>query len=208
MIIDHKDPKALENAIHYLNNDELFIYPTDTLYGFGGNSCSEKVLDSLYEIKNRPEHMPVSLIARDLDMIRKYAFVSEKTEKLACEFLPGALTLVLPAKTDSMPEKLFSAQGFLGFRIPDHDFCHKICLKYDKPVITTSVNKSGQPALNDMESIHDQFGKMIKLFISDKVLDQKSGTIPSTVILIDRDDKLSFLREGAIPRSQINNILQ
>lgn len=208
MILDHKNKKALELAIHYLKNDNLFIYPTDTLYGFGGNARSDQVLDLLYDIKNRPVNMPVSLLARDVEMIREYAVVSKKTEKLASEFLPGALTMVLPSKNNTLPKRLFNVEGFLGFRIPNHEFCNHMSAEFDNPIITTSVNKSGSPALNDIKSIHDQFGDKIKLYISDRDLEQKGSTTGSTVVMIDRNDHIKILREGVISRSQIINILR
>jgi len=203
MITEHTKPLSFELALNALKNEDIFVYPTDTIYGFGGNAHSEKVINRLFDIKERPENMPVSMIVRDLDMLTRYAYVSEKTNRLIEAFLPGALTLVLPAKHISMPDKLFSMQGFLGFRIPDHDFCKALSKSFDGPIITTSVNISGKPVLTRIQDIEKQFSKEIDLMISDPDLEKKTVPKSSTVIMISKDDEIKILREGAIPKKDI-----
>ena len=206
MIVDHSTKQALDSALIALNNEEVFVYPTDTIYGFGGDARSDKVIEQLYDIKGRSEHMPVSMLIHDLDMMRKYARISDKATKLIKHFLPGALTLVLPANHVELPQKLFSVQGYLGFRIPDHRFCSKLTQHFDGPVITTSVNRSGKPALNKIIDIEKQFGNRVNLLIQDMQLEQKADATGSTVIMITKDDDLKILREGSILEKEIRQI--
>ncbi|MEA2076412.1 MAG: L-threonylcarbamoyladenylate synthase [Candidatus Marinimicrobia bacterium] len=208
MIIDCKNPNAIKEVLSSLKNEDIFIYPTDTLYGFGGDARSEKVVERLYELKQRSEHMPISMLVRDTEMLSGFAEIFDKTQKLINAFLPGALTLVLPAKDNSLPDKLFSVQGYLGFRIPDHDFCRNISSEFSGPIITTSVNLSGQPVLNDIESINDQFGKYIDLMISDRDFEMQNNVFASTVVMITENDTMKVLREGKISTEEITRILR
>ena len=195
-------------AIKALLDQELFVYPTDTIYGFGGAAISEKVIETLYTLKERPVNMPVSMLVRDADMLNEYANISLKAKKLIDRFLPGALTLVLPAKEISLPDKLFSVKGYLGFRIPDHEFCRKLTQVFNEPVITTSVNISGRPALNRISDIEKQFGGKVDLLISDRDLENKRNAKGSTVVMISEDDDLKLLREGWIPEEEIHRTLR
>ena len=207
MIINYHEDTALIRALETLERDNVFVYPTDTIYGFGGNANSLKILDKLYFLKQRPENMPVSMIVRNKDMISEYAHVSITAERLIDKFLPGALTLVLPAKNKILPDKLFNLEGFLGFRIPDHEFCRAMTRDFNRPIITSSVNLSGKAPLNDINSINDLFGKEVDLMISDPKLDSKAEPLSSTVVMILKDGSMKVLREAAIPASQLNKVL-
>ena len=151
--------------------------------------------------------MPVSMLVRNKDMISEYAQVSREAESLIDKFLPGALTLVLPAKDKILPDKLFSVEGYVGFRIPDHEFCHALTRDFDRPIITSSVNISGKKALNNIHNISDQFGKEVKLMISDPKLDTMREPLSSTVVMILKDGTMKVLREAAISASQLNKAL-
>jgi L-threonylcarbamoyladenylate synthase len=107
-----------------------------------------------------------------------------------------------------MPNKLFSVQGYLGFRIPNHDFCRELSEAFEGPIITTSVNFSGKAPMNNIKSINDQFGNEIKLMISDPILDSSTKTLSSTVVMISKDESLKVLREGVVSVESINQALQ
>lgn len=203
MIIDQMNPEALGRALDALRTGQVFVYPTDTLYGFGGDACSEEVLDALYDIKKRPGHMPVSMIVRDQEMLDRYAKLSPLAIRLIEAFLPGPLTLVLPAKNNDMPDKLFSEKGYLGFRMPDHDLCKKMSENFDRPIITTSVNLSGQAAMKDIKSIEKVFGDHIDLLICDESLEKQQNGTGSTVVMLSSKGSVKILREGAIPSEAI-----
>jgi L-threonylcarbamoyladenylate synthase len=208
MIIDHLHDDALLLVLKALEHEHIFVYPTDTIYGFGGDARSEKVIHDLYELKSRPEHMPVSMLVKDKAMLDLYAECPPKAKLLIDRFLPGALTLVLPAKNRQLPTKLFSMEGYLGFRIPDHSFCHRLSQVFNAPIITTSVNLSGQPALNDMSEISRVFGQDVELLVQDRQLDEASKPKGSTVVMITADDQLKILREGNIVADEINRVIR
>ncbi len=207
MIVNYHENMALASALKALERGDIFVYPTDTIYGFGGDASSFDVLDKLYSLKQRPETMPVSMIVRNIDMMSHYAHVSKTAEKLIEQFLPGALTLILPAKENVLPDKLFSVEGFLGFRIPDHEFCLAMSKDFERPIITSSVNLSGKAALNDINTISDQFGGKVDLMISDPKLDSIAEPLSSSVVMILKDGSIKVLREGAIPTRQLNRAL-
>lgn len=208
MIIDHQHKDALSLAITALEQERIFVYPTDTIYGFGGDARSEKVIDDLYDLKSRPDHMPVSMLVKDKDMLDLYAECPPKAKVLIDRFLPGALTLVLPAKDRQLPSRLFSMEGYLGFRIPDHPFCQRLSQAFSAPIITTSVNLSGQPALNDLDEISRVFGENVELLVQDRQLDGHTHSKGSTVVMITADDQLKILREGHISADEISRIIR
>ncbi len=208
MILDHENSSALESALAALRSGEVFVYPTDTLYGFGGDARSPECIAKLYDIKRRPQSMPVSILVRSGEMITDYARVTQTAGTLIRHFLPGALTLVLPAAPRrELPEKLFSADGCLGFRVPDHPFCKRVTEAFPYPVISTSVNISGTKVMHRIAEIEECFGEKLSLFIRDRALEKRPHAAGSTVVKVDREDRLHLLREGAIPFAEVRTLI-
>ncbi len=207
MIVSHTDLNAKKYALACLRDENVFVYPTDTLYGFGADASSEKALERLYDIKMRPASMPLSILVANVEMLDKYAQISLLSEKLIEAFLPGALTLVLPAKDVNLPKRLFNLESYLGFRLPDHKFCLDLAKEFNKPYVTTSVNISGQAPLNNINDIQKAFSTKVELMIKDEKLESSSPNQGSTVVMIDKQSNLKILREGVISERDIFAIL-
>ncbi|MDD3095539.1 MAG: L-threonylcarbamoyladenylate synthase [Candidatus Neomarinimicrobiota bacterium] len=203
MILPYQHKEAVPRALHILQNGGVFVYPTDTLYGFGADAGSGSGIRLIGKLKKRPSRTPFSLLVRDLTMMKDYARVSGLVAAIAGRFLPGALTLVLPGNAGALPDELYSEGQFLGFRISAHPFCRELTAKYPKPVLSTSVNISGKDALNRIEDIQAQFGRQLTLMIEDAELDRRQQARGSTVIRIDANDSISLLREGSISFTEI-----
>lgn len=203
MIYDYKDPHLWEELVPAIEQGEIFVYPTDTIYGLGVRADSADALNRLYVLKRRPANMPLSILVPDIGSIRRYASFGEKAESIARHFLPGALTMVLPAAAKYLPEMLYSGKKELGFRIPAHPFCQSMMQRIDYPIVSSSVNYSGQPALTAMSDIEQSFASEIRLMIRDNALEKRNHATASTVIRIDKDDKVWLLREGGIPFLEI-----
>jgi translation factor SUA5 len=171
-------------AVAVLQRDGLVVYPTDTVYGLGGDSLSEEAVLRVYEAKGRPLGQPISVAVSDREMIYCIARVSADAESLIERFLPGPMTLVLPAKS-VLPPLLMAGTGRIGIRIPDQDLALSLIRAFDSPITSTSANRSGgkDPRAEDEVDVpHD-------LLIS-------AGTlpgVPSTVVDVERR---SILRPG------------
>ena len=86
----------LRKAAEILNNDGVVVLPTETVYGIGTNSLSDKGLNKLYELKNRPVNKPISVLISNKEMINKVAKnITERQWKVISKFFPGPLTIVL-----------------------------------------------------------------------------------------------------------------
>ncbi|MDZ7821414.1 MAG: L-threonylcarbamoyladenylate synthase [Candidatus Marinimicrobia bacterium] len=163
VILDDEDSSALESTLAALRSGELFVYPTDTLYGFGGDARSGECIAELYDIKRRPQSMPVSMLVHSGEMITEYARVTQAAGMLIRHFLPGALTLVLPAarRSRELPEKLLQRAGRLPRlshrRSPSSR--KRVTEAFPYPVISTSVNISGMKAMHRIAEIEECFGK-------------------------------------------------
>ncbi len=177
----------------------VIIFPTDTVYGIGTQIFDIEGIERIYKIKNRPLDKPLACLCANLKQIDDIAIITEDAKKLINKFLPGALTLILESK-DIVKEKI--GYKTIGVRIPNSRIALNI-LEENGPMLTTSVNDSGEAPMNSYDEIVNKYNNLVDVIYDN---DQPILEIPSTVVKIDRNG-LSILREGAIKKEAILEIL-
>jgi L-threonylcarbamoyladenylate synthase len=105
-------------------------------------------------------------------------------------YLGGAKTLIVPGKDNIASTKVFGKHNTLGIRIPNNEFCNNLSIKFDKPITSTSVNRTNKRPLNDPKLILNEFGDEIDLLIDGGTLPQSKG---STIYQL-KNNKISILR--------------
>lgn len=135
----------IDIAVQVLRRDGLVVYPTETVYGLGVDALSENAIMKIYEIKSRPLSRSISIAVSDMDMLEAVAVVDDVSRAFIEQFLPGPVTVVLPAKS-CLPEILTGGTGMIGIRWPDHAVALAIISRLDSPITATSANISnGDP---------------------------------------------------------------
>ena len=172
--------EIIKDIIEKLKTDNLIVYPTDTVYGLGADGTSEEAVKRVYEIKQRPLEMPISVLVSDFGMLEKYAEITEEQMKILKQSLPGPYTFILKAKI-----KLPVAENSVGFRIPDH-WCILIAKEFGKPITATSANIHKQPTPPEISKIKNIFKDSVSLYINEGI---KQGN-PSTVIDLIQGQKV------------------
>jgi len=136
--------QRIEKAVHVLMRDGLIVYPTDTLYGLGGDAFSEEAVFKVFEAKGREFHKPISIAVSDVDMISAVAVVDEVAQVFIDKFLPGPVTIILKARS-IIPSILTAGTKRIGIRYPDHEIALELISRFDSPITATSANISGGP---------------------------------------------------------------
>lgn len=198
-----KDPAiAAIKASGVLRRGGVILYPTDTLYGLGADAFSDEAVAKVYEIKGREPGKPIHAVFADLKMAEEYADVNDAARKLAAEFLPGPLTLVLK-KRPEINSGIARGMDTIGVRIPDHEFCLETARSLGAPYTTTSANRAGETPELSVEKILAQLGEraqLIDLAVDGSVFPMR---LPSTVVNIVSGQPV-VLREGAIATHDIH----
>ena len=178
--------------------NKLIIFPTDTVYGIGCSIYDTYNIDRIYEIKKRDKSKPLACLCYDLEQIKSIAYVDELAIKLINKYLPGGLTLILKSKQEVL-EKI--GYETIGVRIPACDIALNI-LKENGPMLTTSVNDSGEKPINEYEEIVLKYTNLV-----DEIYPpfEGSSNVSSTVVKII-DGKIELLREGNITFNDILNV--
>lgn len=190
--IDRKLDSAITKAKKYYLEGTVFIYPTDTIYGFGANPFNEDAVKRIDNIKGRENTKPYILLIDGIDTLIKY--VEIKNEKhldflLAIWPNPVSVVLNLNRRTQSILN-----QNTAAFRIPNHRFCLKLLQQIKMPLISTSVNKRDMEPLTEVSLIKNAFSADVKaIFYTEK----KSFIKASTLIDLS-DSNPVLIREGKI----------
>lgn len=187
----------------------VILYPTETLYALGVNALDEAELRTLFLLKDRDESQTASWQVRDMDDVREYAEVSDMAAKIAERFLPGPLTLVLPAK-DTVPSARSAPDRTIGIRISSDPIAHKVVCdfmeEFNAPLTCTSANVHGAPVFSTPGEILQQFGEKAQK-IGKIIDDGPRKSLASTVVRII-DDEVTVLREGSIGEDEIMKCLK
>lgn len=199
--VDEENPQkeAIKKAAEVLKVGGIVVYPTETLYGLGANPFDSQALYKVFEIKGRDISKPISLAFRDLKQLEKFVAIAPNARKLVEKFLPGPLTLILPAKLH-MDEILGGDK--IGVRIPDNKIALELLKEVNFPLTATSANLSGGKDPVTSEEAVEQIGDKVDL-----VLDAgkcKYGK-PSTVVNLT-SGKIEVVREGIISKKELVHI--
>ena len=132
----------IAEAVSILMHDGIVVYPTETVYGLGADAFSDDAILKVYEAKKRPLAMPISIAVSDQEMLHAVARAEPWMEPFLAHFLPGPVTVVLPARK-SIPPVLTGGTGLIGIRMPSHPLALELIRAFDGPITATSANLHG-----------------------------------------------------------------
>ena len=141
----------IDSAYNAIENGEIIVYPTDTLYGFGVDATNTEAIQKLNQLKGRVQ--PLSIIIESINHISKYAIIDTKLKSELNIIFPGKYTALLIAKENDLSPLVQNGSNKIGIRIPNHFFPIKLIKLLKNPIITTSINRHGNEALNDVTQI-------------------------------------------------------
>jgi len=182
----------IKQTTDILSQGGVIIYPTDTIYGFGADIFNKQAIDRIYKIKGK-KSSGFSFVCSDLTEISSYAHVSDTAYRIMKRVLPGPYTFIFKAKKN-VPKNLIPEKKTVAIRIPNSAITLAIVKQLGHPIVSTSVNLSGEPHFADPLDIEKEFGGKIDLIIDAGIL----ANDPSTVIDFSAD-KPTLIRLGKGP---------
>lgn len=175
----------IKKAIQSLENGEVILYPTDTVWGIGCDATEERTVSKIYDIKNREESKSLVILVDSITMLKEY--VSEIPEK-ALEILEIAKkpTTIVYNHARGLAHNTIAADGSVAIRIPSNEFCLKLITSFGKPIVSTSANVSGYATPKTFSEISQPILDGVDYIVNldrDKVADKSS-----TILKINGDD--------------------
>ena len=198
---DDRD-KALEAAAKAIGEGSIVVFPTDTVYGVGGDAFNQFATERIFAAKERPRSMPLPvLVAWPRQAWALCGSVPPAAAELAAAFWPGALTLLLPV-SDELSIDLGETKGRIAVRIPAHQDLIELISSVG-PMAATSANRSGSPTPSTIEEIRRELGDAVAVYVDGGPAREE---VPSTIVDCTRR-KPKVVREGAIGSKEIDAAL-
>jgi L-threonylcarbamoyladenylate synthase len=192
----------LEKAIHILTSGDCVAIPTETVYGLAANALNTDAVAKIFQLKNRPQTNPLIVHCGSIEQVEQYVSEFPMTAmKLAKQFWPGPLTLLLP-KNDKIPDQITAGSNRVGVRIPNHPLTLKLLNKLDFPIAAPSANKYGSVSPTCADHVKIQFGEHVPLILDGG---ECSVGIESTIVGFE-GDKVIVYRLGQITVEQIEEV--
>lgn len=184
----------LARAADIIRGGGLVAFPTETVYGLGGNATDDGAAKKIYAAKGRPSDNPLIIHIADPADADRYAAVNDTYRRLAKAFMPGPLTVILPRR-ETIPKSVTGGLESVAVRCPSHPVAHRLIELAGVPIAAPSANLSGKPSPTVAEHvIQDLSGRV------DMILDGGPSEIglESTIVKVDGDDEVTLLRPGGI----------
>ncbi len=199
----------LEKAVEVVLSGGLLGFPTNSVYGIGGDPLNLNLIERCYNIKFRDRDKGFLLLISDIEEALKVAEFNDTAKKLADNFWPGQLTLILNKKEPNIiPPEVSAFKNTIGVRVPENEIILTI-LKILKSkghfggIIGTSANYSGEPPSISGDEVVKKF-----LMAIDYIIDggKSESKIPTTIVDCTTEE-LEFLRIGKLTEEEIRRKL-
>jgi len=142
----------IKNAVEVMKNGGVILYPTDTVWGIGCDATNEIAVNKVYQIKQRDDSKALICLVDSDDRLQRYVRNVPDVAWQLIDCVVKPTTLILDGAVNLAPN-LIAADGSIGIRITKEDFSHELCYRFQKAIVSTSANISGEPAAQNYRDI-------------------------------------------------------
>jgi len=198
------DPRMVSYVAEQIKKGRVAGMPTDTFYGLAADPLNLHAVDLIYDVKSRSRHKPLSLLIESVEQAEYLARpLPDVFYNITRKFWPGPLTIIVKASS-RLPLKVTANTGNVALRVPAARIPVEVIRAAGVPITATSANISGASECTTAEGVRQQLGAKLGLIVD-------GGTSPrevaSTILDMSVAGKVTVLRHGAIPESELNEFL-
>lgn len=198
------DESQLEEAGKVIRNGGLAAFPTETVYGLGGNALDEEAAKKIYQAKGRPSDNPLIIHIADVRALEELAEeIPENAKKLAKAFWPGPLTMILK-KSTIVPESTTGGLDSVAIRMPNHPIALALIKQSGCYIAAPSANTSGRPSPTLAKHVEEDLSGKIDYIIDGG---EVSVGLESTIVDLT-GDTVMILRPGFITKEELEKVVE
>lgn len=200
--VQQPTPAAVEAAGRLLQGGALVAFPTETVYGLGGDATNDRAVARIFEAKGRPSFNPLIVHVLDRAAAARWADIPEAAASLIEAFWPGGLTLVLPRREAGISRLATAGLDTVAIRCPAHPVARALLAAADRPIAAPSANRSGDVSPTTADHVAASLGNAAAM-----ILDGGSCPVGIESTILDMSESPPrILRPGAVPREDIEAI--
>lgn len=202
-ITEEESNSGLEKASVILKQGGLVAFPTETVYGLGGDALNPEASEKIYAAKGRPSDNPLIVhIAREEDLERIARHIPESAYKLMDVFWPGPLTMIF-YKRSIVPDTTTGGLNTVAVRMPSHNVAYELIRRSGVMIAAPSANTSGRPSPTTAEHVREDLEGKI-----DMVLDGGDCQYGIESTILDMTGSIpTILRPGYITKGMLEEVI-
>ena len=182
----------IKQCLKVLSDGGLILYPTDTVWGIGCDATNAEAVKRVYQLKRRDDSKALLVLIDSADRLDHYVVDVPMIARELIDVAVKPLTIIYEGAYNLAPNVL-GDEDSVGIRIPTDEFCHRLCERFGKPIVSTSANVSGQPTAKTFDDIAPDIVQGVDYAVQyrrgDKTIHQ-----PSNIILLARDGTFKIIR--------------
>lgn len=183
----------VKNAIEAMRKGGVILYPTDTVWGIGCDATNAEAVKRVYEIKQRDDSKAlICLVDSDARLQRYVRNVPDVAWQLI-DCVEKPTTLILDGAVNLAPN-LIAEDGSIGIRITKEDFSHELCFRFQKAIVSTSANISGEPAAQNYRDIDPRILEQVDYVCWTRRQEHQPHQ-PSSIIKLSADGQVVIIRK-------------
>ena len=179
-------------CLKVLSDGGLILYPTDTVWGIGCDATNAEAVKRVYQLKQRDDSKALIVLIDSADHLDHYVVDVPVIARELIDVAVKPLTIIYEGAYNLAPNVL-GDEDSVGIRIPNDEFCHQLCQRFGKPIVSTSANVSGEPTAKTFKDIAPGIVQGVDYAVeyrrSDAIAHQ-----PSNIILLARDGTFKIIR--------------
>ena len=187
----------IKNAVEIMRKGGVILYPTDTVWGIGCDATNAEAVKRIYEIKQRDDSKAlICLVDSDARMQRYFRNVPDVAWQLIDSLKEGEgkpTTLILDGAIN-LAENLIAEDGSVGMRITNEPFSKELCYRFQKAIVSTSANISGEPAAQNYGDIDPRIIEAVDFVCWSRRQEHKPHT-PSSIIKLKENGEVTIIRK-------------
>lgn len=170
----------------------LILYPTDTVWGIGCDATNAEAVKRVYQLKRRDDNKALIVLIDSVDHLDHYVIDVPMIARELIDVAVKPLTIIYEGAYNLAPNLMGEGES-VGIRIPSDEFCHRLCERYGKPIVSTSANVSGQPTATTFAAIDESIVQGVDYAVNYR-RDEATPRQPSNIIMLHRDGTFKIIR--------------
>lgn len=188
-----KFAEDISKCIEVMKAGGIILYPTETIWGIGCDATNKEAVSKIYALKQREESQSMLVLVEHADRIGRYIKQIPEVAIQLLEVNDKPMTIIYPGAVN-LADNLTATDGTIGIRITTDEFCKRLISSFNKPIVSTSANISGEPSPKTFREIPDVIKKGVDHIVKWRQNDPTPGAA-SSVLKVGIKGEIEIIRK-------------
>lgn len=183
----------IKKALEVLKQGGIILYPTDTIWGIGCDATNEEAVEKIYAIKQREKDKSMLILLDNPVKLQTYV---QEVPDIAWDLIDltdKPLTIIFNG-AKNLASNLIANDGSIGVRITAEDFSKELCMRFRKPIVSTSANITGKPAPQLFKEIDQEILDLVD-YVVEYRQNEMAKQAPSSIIKLATNGSIEIIRK-------------